>query len=164
MLGSGKSTLTLVLPAPFFSSATEQVQEGYAAQMRTLIFVACCSLILLQSCSRVTEQSMSEIKEGPFKVVVRTQEMSHSGSRNVDVCVENASSSGFPDNKYQCFLNGYDFDGLSVKWQRPRVIEVSFSSGRVARFTNSAFVYPGGPVPVEFHTLLCDGCNAAPNR
>jgi hypothetical protein len=106
---------------------------------------------------------MSEIKEGPFKVVVRTQEMNHSGSQNVDVCVENASSSGFPDNKYQCFLNGYDFSGLSVKWQGPRVIEVSFRSGRVSHFTNSAFVYPGGPVPAEFHTLLCDGCNAAPN-
>lgn len=104
---------------------------------------------------------MSEIKDGPFKVVVRTREMNHSGSKNVDVCVANASSPVFPDNKLQCFLNGYDFDGLSVKWQAPRVIEVSFHSGRVSHFTNTAFVYPGGPVPEEFHTLLCDGCDTA---
>lgn len=73
----------------------------------------------------------------------------------------NASSTGFPDKKVQCFLSGYDFDGLSVKWRGPRVIEVSFNSGRVSRFTNSAFVYPGGSVPEEFHTLLCDGCGSA---
>jgi hypothetical protein len=118
-------------------------------------------MILLQSCKRVAEESVSEVKNGPFKVVVRTQEISHSGSRNVDVCVANASSSGFPDKKVQCFLSGYDFDGLSVKWEGQQVIEVSFRSGRVSHFTNSAFVYPGGPVPEEFHTLLCDGCDAA---
>ena len=73
----------------------------------------------------------------------------------------NDSSTGFPDKKVQCFLSGYDFDGLSVKWRGPRVIEVSFNSGRVSRFTNSAFVYPGGSVPEEFHTLLCDGCGSA---
>jgi hypothetical protein len=130
-----------------------------------LVVFACCSLILLQSCKRVTEQSLSETPDGAFKVVVRTQEISHSGTRNVDVCVANASSAGFPDKKAQCFMSGYDFDGLSVKWQGPRVIEVSFSSGRVARFTNSAFVYPGGPVPEEFHTLLCDGCGStAPSK
>jgi len=88
-------------------------------------------------------QTLSETTNGAFKVVVRTQEISHSGTRNVDVCVANASSSGFPEKKVQCFLSGYDFDGLSVKWQGPRVIEISFSSGRVSRFTNSAFVYPG---------------------
>ena len=128
---------------------------------RLLILVGCCSVIFLQSCKRVTEQTLSETTDGAFKVVVRTQEISHSGTRNVDVCVANASSPGFPEKKVQCFLSGYDFDGLSVKWQGPRVIEVSFSSGRVARFTNSAFVYPGGPVPEEFHTLLCDGCDTA---
>jgi hypothetical protein len=128
---------------------------------KLLIFVTCCSLILLQSCKRVTEQTLSETPDGAFKVVVRTQEISHSGTRNVDVCVANTSSPGFPDKKVQCFLSGYDFDGLSVKWQGPRVIEVSFSSGRVSRFTNSAFVYPSGPVPQEFHTLLCDGCGSA---
>lgn len=127
---------------------------------KLLVFLTCCSLTLLQSCTRVTEQSVSETTNGAFKVVVRTQEISHSGTRNVDVCVANASSAGFPDKKVQCFLSGYDFDGLSVKWHGPRVIEVSFSSGRVARFSNSAFVYPGGPVPEEFHTLLCDGCGS----
>lgn len=128
---------------------------------RILTVFLCCSVILLQSCKRVSEQSVSEVANGSFKVLVRTQEISHSGTRNVDVCVANAFSSGFPDKKVQCFLSGYDFDGLSVKWQGPRVIEVSFSSGRVTRFTNSAFVYPGGPVPEEFHTLLCDGCITA---
>ena len=129
---------------------------------KLLVFVACCSLILLQSCKRVTEQSFSETPNGAFKVVVRTQEISYSGVRNVDVCVANVSSHGFPDKKVQCFLHGYDFDGLSVKWQGPRVIEVSFSSGRVSQFTNSALVYPGGTVPEEFHTLLCDGCGSTP--
>lgn len=130
---------------------------------RVLICFVCCSVILLQSCQRITKQTLSETRDGAFKVVVRTQEVSHSGTQNVDVCVASTTSSGFPNKKVQCFLSGYDFDGLSVKWKGPRVIEVSFTSGRVARFTNSAFVYPGGPVPEEFHTLLCDGCNAESN-
>jgi hypothetical protein len=130
---------------------------------RILIFAVCCAAIFLQACKRVSEESLSEVKNGPFKVVVRTQEISHSGTRNIDVCVANASSAGFPEKNVQCFLSGYDFDGLAVKWEGPHVIEVSFRSGRVARFTNSAFVYPGGPVPVEFHTLLCDGCDSTSN-
>jgi hypothetical protein len=104
---------------------------------------------------------VSEVKDGPFKVVVRTQEIGHMGTQNVDVCVANASSTGFPDRKVQCFLNGYDFDGLTVAWRGPQAIEVSFRSGRVSHFTNSAFVYPGGPIPEEFHIVLCDGCDAA---
>lgn len=103
---------------------------------------------------------MAEVKNGAFKVVVRTQEMNHSGSKNVDICVANTSSTDFPTDKLQCFLNGYDFDGLSVKWRGPQKIEVSFQSGRVSYFTNAAFVYPGGSVPEEFHTVLCDACDA----
>ena len=133
----------------------------WCRMQRILTLALCCSVILLLACKRVTEQTLSETTNGAFKVVVRTQEISHSGTRNVDVCVANASSAGFPDKKVQCFLSGYDFDGLSVKWQGPRVIEVSFNSGRVSQFTNSAFVYPGGSVPEAFHTLLCDGCGSA---
>ena len=106
---------------------------------------------------------MSEIQNGRFKVMVRTQEFNRSGSENVDVCVANTSSHEFPDVKTsQCFLNGYEFTGLSVEWQAPSVIEISFRSGRVTHFTNTAFAYPGGPVPEEFHTLLCDGCDPGP--
>lgn len=125
---------------------------------KLLIILICCSAILLQSCSRITHQSIQEIKHGPFKVVVRTQELNSSGSYNVDICVANDLSQEFPAKKYQCFLNGYEFDGLTVKWRSSNVIEVYFKSGRVSHFTNSAFVYPHGPVPEEFHILLCDGC------
>jgi hypothetical protein len=41
-----------------------------------------------------------------------------------------------------------------VKWEGPQVIEVSFRSGGVSRFTNSVFVYPGGPVPEEFESQV----------
>jgi hypothetical protein len=116
-------------------------------------------VIFLQSCRTITHHSVSEIENGPFKVIVRTQEFNNSGSQIVDVCVANTTSREFPDKTIQCFLKGYDFDGLSVKWQGPTVIEVSFHSGRVTHFTNSALVYPGGPVPEAFHLLLCDGCD-----
>jgi hypothetical protein len=103
-------------------------------------------------------QNLSEFQNGPFKVIVRRQEINHSGEENVDICVTTTSSSGFPTSKYQCFLNGYDFDGLTIGWKGPRVIVVSFSSGRVSHFSNTASVDPGGGTPEEFHTLLCDGC------
>lgn len=120
--------------------------------------VSCGVLLFLSGCRKVTKQEVSEIKNGQFKVMVRSREFNHSGVENVDICVANAASERFPDATLQCFLNGYDFTDLSVKWQAPQVVKVAFRSGRVTRFTNSAFVYPGGPVPVEFHTLLCDGC------
>jgi len=64
----------------------------------------------------------------------------------------------FPKNKKpQCFLHGYDFSGLSVKWLSPRDIEIAFDGGRVTSFTNFAIVYPKEPVPAEFHATLREG-------
>ena len=103
-------------------------------------------------------ETISETKNGSFKVLVRSQEFHHSGIINVDVCVADSSDHEFPKNeKGQCFLHGFDFSGLSVKWVSGRDVEVAFDSGRVTTFTNSAFVYPNGAVPVEFHTTLRDG-------
>ena len=117
-------------------------------------------MIALSSCRGKSDENITEVKNGAFKVLIRAQEFHHSGIRNVDICVANISSLGFPENRIQCFLHGFDFDGLTVKWQGPKVIEVSFRSGRVSHFTNSAIAYPGGPVPTEFHVILCDGYDA----
>jgi energy-coupling factor transporter transmembrane protein EcfT len=104
-------------------------------------------------------ETVTEARNGPFKVLVRSQEFHHSGSINVDICVTDSSNLAFPKNeKLQCFLHGYDFSGLSVKWLSQQNIEIAFDCGRVTTFTNSALVYPNGPVPVEFHAILRDGC------
>jgi hypothetical protein len=129
---------------------------------RLRICTICCLMTLLVSCKGTPVESVTEVQNGAFKILVRSQEFHHSGSVNVDICVANTSSHNFPpESKSQCFLKGYDFSGLSAKWLGPRVIEVSFSSGRVSHFTNSAFAYPGGPIPEEFHIVLCDGCDTA---
>jgi hypothetical protein len=117
-------------------------------------------MIALSSCRGKPDETITEVKNGAFKVLIRSQEFHHSGTVNVDICVANISSLGFPENRTQCFLHGFDFDGLTVKWQGPQVIEVSFRAGRVSHFENSAIAYPGGPVPTEFHVILCDGCDA----
>jgi len=104
-------------------------------------------------------ETVTEARNGPFKVLVRSQEFHHSGTINVDVCVTGSSNPAFPKNeKLQCFLHGYDFSGLSVKWVSQQNIEIAFDCGRVTTFTNSALVYPNGPVPVEFHATLRDEC------
>jgi hypothetical protein len=104
-------------------------------------------------------ETVTEAENGPFKVLIRSQEFHHSGTINVDVCVTESSSRKFPNNeRLQCFLNGYDFSGLSVKWLSQRDIEIAFDCGRVTSFRNSAFVYPNGPIPVEFHATLRDEC------
>jgi hypothetical protein len=105
-----------------------------------------------------SNEKITEIRNGSFKVLVRSQEFHHSGTINVDVCVANGSSLLFPESKLQCFLHGYDFSGLSIKWLSQQNIEIAFDCGRVTTFTNSALVYPNGPVPVEFHATLRDGC------
>jgi hypothetical protein len=125
---------------------------------KTLIATIYLLMWLLQTCNAAAQESISEVNDGPFKVMIRYQELNDSGSVNVDICVASATERIFPHKRSHCFLNGYDFDGLSVKWLTPRVLEVSFLSGRVSQFTNTAFIYPSGPVPEEFHILLCDGC------
>jgi hypothetical protein len=103
------------------------------------------------------DERVAEAKNGSFKVLVRSQEFHHSGTVNVDVCVTDSSSRSFPKNeRLQCFLHGFDFSGLSVRWLSQREVEIAFHCGRVTTFTNSATVYPTGPVPVEFHAILRD--------
>lgn len=131
---------------------------------KSIIPFVCCIVLLLCSCSKVTYKHVQEVKNGPFKVIIRTREFNNSGSYIVDVCVARTSEDSFPGTKYQCFLNGYDFDGLGVKWLSPDVISVYFRSGRVAYFRNSASVYIHGHISDEFHTLLCDGCTATVKR
>lgn len=120
------------------------------------------SLILFATVASVScekpKETMTEVPNGRFSILIRSQEFGHSAIRNVDVCVVEAPSSGFPNHKAQCFLHGFDFSGLSAKWQSQREIQVSFRGGRVTYFTNSALVSPNGSLPVEFHTTLCDGC------
>lgn len=77
------------------------------------------------------------------------------------MCVAQVGDHQFPKNKRQCFLHGFDFTGLSAKWQSQHVIEVSFDCGRIDQFRNSAFVYPKGPIPEEFYVTLHDTCNVA---
>lgn len=127
---------------------------------KPLILFVCCVVLLLGSCSKVTYEHIQAIKNGPFKAVIRTREFNNSGSYVVDVCVENASDNKFQETKYQCFMNGHDFNGLGVEWLSPDVISVYFRSGRIAYFRNSASVYIHGHISKEFHTLLCDGCAA----
>ena len=125
------------------------------------IWLTFFSAMALSSCGK-PEETVSEVANGDFKVVIRSQEFHHSGIRNLDICVAETSEHKFPRDKARCFLHGFDFSELSVKWRSQREIEVYFRSGRVARFTNSAFVSPTGSIPVEFHTVLCDGCGTGP--
>ncbi len=101
-------------------------------------------------------ETFTEVRNGPFKVIVRSQEFHHSGIINLDVCVSESSSPAFPgDKKPQCFLHGYDFSGLSVKWLSQRDVEIAFNCGRVTTFTNSASMLPHGPT---FNATLRDEC------
>lgn len=126
---------------------------------RLLICVICSVLSVSVSCAP-TKQTVTEVKNGAFKVLVRSREFHHSSIDNVDVCVTDASSTKFPtDTKLQCLLSGYDFSGLSVKWQSDREIEVSFRCGRVSSFSNDATVLHKGAPPVEFHAILREDCD-----
>lgn len=117
-----------------------------------------CSVIALASCGP-TEESVSAVENGRFKILVRSREFHHSGTKIVDICVAQTSSRNFPKAKLQCFLRGFDFDGLAVKWRGSHEIEVSFQCGRVTYFTNNALVYPNGPFPEGFHATLRENCS-----
>jgi hypothetical protein len=127
---------------------------------RVPVGIALSLAMFLGSCAP-TEESVAKVENGPFEILIRSQEFHHSSIHNVDICVASSGGRGFPRHKSQCFLHGFDFSGLSARWLPERDIQISFTAGRVTHFTNSAFVYPNGTVPVEFHTSLCDGCATA---
>ena len=116
-----------------------------------------CLVLLFGSCWGRPEEHITRIENGPFTILIRSQEFHHSASLNMDVCVTQTPSRKFPSRE-SCFLRGYDFNGLSAKWRSNRVIEISFGCGRVTYFKNDALVYPSGPVPEEFHAILREDC------
>lgn len=125
--------------------------------MQLRVCLAFCALtLLLQGCGR-TDQNISETRNGAFKIEVRTREVHNSGLRNIEACVADASSQGFSTGKARCFLQGYDFSGLSINWQSPQEIEVAYNCGTVSFFRNFAIV-PNGLHPVEFHVTLHENC------
>ena len=126
------------------------------------IWTICCLTIVLGSCGK-PEESVTEVKNGAFKMLVRSQEFHHSATVNIDICVAAASSHEFPDSKAQCFFHGYDFDGLSAKWRGEHEIEVSFRDGRLSLFRNYAIVSPDGSLPAGFHITLRDGYDPGSN-
>jgi hypothetical protein len=129
----------------------------YKRKLKCTIF---CALVGLASCHGTAEESVRETVNGQFKILVRSQEFHHSGIRNVDICVAEVSSRKFPTDKAQCLLHGFDFSGLSVKWQSEDEIKISFCHGRVSQFTNDASVYTNGPVPTAFHATVSENCEA----
>jgi hypothetical protein len=133
-------------------------------QIRLTTPILCFLSLVLLSCGKPTEENLTEVKNGAFKVDVRSQEFHHSGIRNVDICVADVGSNQFPTDRGQCFLHGFDFSGLAVKWVSDRNVEISFACGRVSKFSNFAVMSKGQPLPVEFHASLNDECNATPNR
>ncbi len=138
-----------------------KVPSGTQRTMQALMTcAACCLVIVLGSCRGKPEESTREVKNGAFKILVRSQEFHHSGTVIVDVCLANASSREFPKSKGQCFLEGDDFSGPSARWLSEQEIEISFACGRVSYFRNYALVYPSGPVPEEFHAILRDRCES----
>jgi hypothetical protein len=159
------SVLNMQSPPQPSSAALDNrstVSLGRVGTQRFTVWGLCCLAVVLGSCSK-PEESVTEVKNGAFKIVVRSQEFHHSAIRNIDICVAEATSREFPQSKAQCFFHGFDFSGLSVRWQAEREIEVYFRDGRVTYFMNCPSVSPVDSVPVGFHAILCDGCDPKSN-
>jgi hypothetical protein len=110
--------------------------------------------ILVRLMHGKAEESVTDVENGPFKILVRSQEFHHSGTVNIDICVAETSSRTFPTGKAQCFLEGSDFYKLSAKWYSQHEIEISFADGTLSQFRNYAFVFPKGSNPVHFHISM----------
>jgi hypothetical protein len=126
----------------------------------TIIRISCYVAIVLglASCTSKKE-SVDEIRNGAFKIDIRSQEFNNSGVINIDICVAETSALEFPKGNLQCLLHGYDFDGLKAKWISPREIEISIDCGEVSVFSNYATVLKTEMDPVEFHAVLRDNAN-----
>jgi len=110
------------------------------------------------------DESVTEVQNGAFKILIRSQEFRHSGTVNVDICVAHVSSVRSPTRGSQCFLHGFDLDHLSAKWRGQHEIEISLADGYVTEFSNYvSAVNPKSALPEQFHvTLRDDHCNSYP--
>ena len=122
--------------------------------------LACCLILMfsLGGCRTTADSKVTEVRNGPFKALIRSTEFNKSGIHNVDICVAYFSSHEFPTNKIECVLHGYDFSGLTVNWKSSREIEISFDCGRVSQFTNYAVLASKDSTPVEIHARLIEKC------
>jgi hypothetical protein len=118
----------------------------------------CLLSVMVPSCSKPTHENITEVKNGQYKVAIRSQEFHNSSDYNVDICVAELSADRFPTDKRQCFLHGFDFNGLSAKWKSEQDLEISFDCGRVSEFHNFAFLSEARTVPIEFHATLLESC------
>jgi len=124
------------------------------------VLAACALAVLaLSACSVGKTQTFKTISNGGFKIVIRSTEPINSGIHNIDICVLPTADTTFPPHyrKAQCFLQGYDLDGLTVQWLAPNYIKISIKDGWVSEFRNSATVsIKGSTIPASFHIWLYD--------
>ena len=124
--------------------------------IRCNVLVALVALFFT-SCSEPSTATLKDIEYGSYKVVVRDLEFMHSGLHNTDICVTDLHDSHLPTTKgFQCFLNGYDFVGLTVEWRSARVIDIHFKCGTVSSFSNFAIISDNRKIPDDFHIFLHD--------
>ena len=124
-----------------------------------VVLLGLWALFALLDSRRPTSETVTEVKNSPFKILVRSQEFHHSGSSIVDVCVAETPTRELPKNESQCFLQGYDFDGVSAKWITETNVQISFRCGRVTSFRNEVVVSPKDALPVGFYATLREDCN-----
>jgi hypothetical protein len=142
----------------FFSRAASTWSRLAVLMISGFGAIVGCLLIAFLIFRGKPEERVIELENGRFKILVRSQEFRHSGSRNLDICVAETSSRSFPKSRMQCFFDGFDFSGLSVAWRSQHDIEVSFRSGYLTHFENTAVVLAtGSSVPESFHTTVHDG-------
>lgn len=101
--------------------------------------------------------TINDVNYGSYKIVIRDLEFFNSRIRNKDVCVTDLHDAHFPSTKgFQCFLRGYDFSGLAVKWRSSHIIDVYFKCGTVSSFSNFAIISKNRKMPDDFHIFLHD--------
>ena len=126
--------------------------------LKPMDFSLCLLSFIAASCGKPTQESVKEVKNAVFKTEIRSYEFHHSSLFNVDVCIAELNAETFPTDRGQCFLHGFDFSGLSVKWRSERDLEIFFECGRVTTFSNFAILSKGRSVPVEIRATLHETC------
>jgi hypothetical protein len=125
---------------------------------KLIVFASCCFLLPITACKGKPEETFTDITNGQYKAIIRTQEFHHSGIVNTEVCITHSSDTQFPSSQLQCFLRGYDFSNLSASWKSPTEIVISFRCGRIGRFSNDPILDSDGTLPQGFYVYLNDAC------
>jgi len=127
--------------------------------MRNAFVVTLATACILNgACFNPTHRNVSHLQNGPYDAIIINTEYIHSHQIDTDVCIVPHANSLRTRSKEQCFLHGYDFSHVDLKWLSSHELSIHTGCGVINSFHNHGLIRRRGDAPLGFRAVLSDDC------